>query len=107
LQFHQADEGWTKESSIADRRLTTPEQDRYSYEVIALVQSALRGADRTDREAFLLYGIEGFTFPEIAAITGRHIEAVRESIDRARTFVRNTPSVAQEFRRYPMAKTGT
>ena len=107
LQFHQADEGWTKESSIADRRLTTPEQAVYSDEVIALVQAALRGANRTDREAFLLYGIEGFSLPEIAAITGRHPEAVRESIDRARQFVRNAPHVAQEFHREPIAKTGT
>jgi RNA polymerase sigma factor (sigma-70 family) len=98
LQFHQPDEIWTKESSIADRRLTTPEQAAYSDEIIALVQAALGGVDRTDREAFLLYGIEGFSLPEIAVITGRHPEAVRESIDRAREEVRNTPSVANEFR---------
>ncbi|MGA9414726.1 MAG: HPF/RaiA family ribosome-associated protein, partial [Terriglobales bacterium] len=72
LQFHQPDEGWTRESAIPDRRLSTPEQDAYSDEMIALVQAALRGADRTDREAFLLYGIEGFSLGEIAAITGRH-----------------------------------
>ena len=63
LQFHQPDEGWTKESSIADRRVTTPEQSAYSDEMVALVQAALRGVDRTDREAFLLYGIEGFSLP--------------------------------------------
>jgi RNA polymerase sigma factor (sigma-70 family) len=107
LQFHQADEGWTKESSIPDRRLTTPEQAAYSDEMVALVQAALRGVDRTDREAFLLYGIEGFSLPEIAAITGRHPEAVRESIDRAREHVRNTPSVAQEFHRELIKNTAT
>jgi RNA polymerase sigma factor (sigma-70 family) len=107
LQFHQADEGWTKESVIADRRLTTPEQAAYSDEMIALVQAALRGAARTDREAFLLYGIEGFSLPEIAAITGRHPEAVRESIDRARERVRNAPFVAHEFSRELIAKTRT
>jgi RNA polymerase sigma factor (sigma-70 family) len=107
LQFHQADEGWTKESSIPDRRQTTPEQAAYSDEMITLVQAALRGTDRTDREAFLLYGIEGFSLPEIAAITGRHPEAVRESIDRAREHVRKAPSVAQEFHRELIAKTRT
>ncbi|MFY9559213.1 MAG: HPF/RaiA family ribosome-associated protein [Terriglobales bacterium] len=107
LQFHQSDEGWTKESSIPDRRLTTPEQAAYSDEMVALVQAALRGADRTDREAFLLYGIEGFSLPEIAAITGRHPEAVRESIDRAREQVRNAPSVAHEFHKEHIKKTGT
>jgi DNA-directed RNA polymerase specialized sigma24 family protein len=107
LQFHQPDEGWTKESSIADRRLTTPEQAAYSDEIIALVQGALHGADRTDREAFLLYGIEGFSLPEIAVITGRHLEAVSESIVRAREHVRSAPSVANEFPRKLIKKTGT
>jgi RNA polymerase sigma factor (sigma-70 family) len=97
LQFHQPDEGWTRESAIADRRISTPEQAAYSDEMIALVQAALRGVDRTDREAFLLYGIEGFSLTEIAAITGRHPEAVRDSVQRARDCVRNAPSIASEF----------
>lgn len=97
LQFHQTDEGWTRESSIPDTRVSTPEESAYSDELIALVQSALRGADRTDREAFLLYGIEGFSLNEVAAITGRHVGAVRESVQRARDCVRNEPSVANEL----------
>jgi len=97
LQFHQADEGWTRESVIADRRVTTPEQSTYSDEMIALVQGALNGVDRTDREAFLLYGMEGFSLNEVAAITGRHAEAVRESVQRARECVRSAPSLAKEF----------
>ena len=104
LQFHQPDEGWTRESTIPDRRVSTPEQDAYSDEMIALVQAALRGADRTDREAFLLYGIEGFSLDEIAAITGRRPEAVRESVQRARDCVRNAPSVASEFHRELLVK---
>jgi RNA polymerase sigma factor (sigma-70 family) len=105
LQFHQPDEGWTRESSIPDRRVSTPEQSAYSDEVIALVQAALRGADRTDREAFLLYGIEGFSLGEIAAITGRHTEAVRESVQRARDCVRSAPSIANEFHHELLVKT--
>ena len=105
LQFHQADEGWTRESAIADRRVSTPEEDAYSDEMIALVQAALRGADRTDRETFLLYGIEGFSLGEIAAITGLHPEAVRESVQRARDCVRNAPSIASEFHHALLVKT--
>jgi RNA polymerase sigma factor (sigma-70 family) len=105
LQFHQPDEGWTRESTIPDRRVSTPEQAAYSDEVIALVQAALRGADRTDREAFLLYGIEGFSLNEIAAITGRHAEAVRESVQRARDCVRSAPSIASEFHHELLVKT--
>jgi RNA polymerase sigma factor (sigma-70 family) len=97
MQFHQPDEAWTRESAIADVRVSSPEQAAYSDEVIAIVQVALRGVDRTDREAFLLHGIEGFSFDEIAAITGRHLEAVRESVSRARDCVRSTPSLASEF----------
>ncbi len=107
LQFHQPDEGWTRESAIPDRRVSTPEQAAYSDEVIALVQAALRGADRTDREAFLLYGIEGFSLDEIAAITGRHPEAVRESVQRARDCVRSAPSIASEFHHELLIKTRT
>ena len=105
LQFHQPDEGWTRESAIPDRRVSTPEQAAYSDEVIALVQAALHGADRTDREAFLLYGIEGFSLTEIAAITGRHPEAVRESVQRARDCVRSAPSIASEFHSELLVKT--
>jgi RNA polymerase sigma factor (sigma-70 family) len=104
LQFHQPDEHWTRENTIPDRRLSTPEQSAYSDEMIALVQAALRGADRTDREAFLLYGIEGFSLDEISAITGRHLEAVRDSVQRARDCVRQAPSIANEFHGEPLAK---
>jgi DNA-directed RNA polymerase specialized sigma24 family protein len=107
LQFHQTDEGWTRESAIPDRRVSNPEQAAYSDEMIALVQAALRGADRTDREAFLLYGIEGFSLDEIAAITGRHPEAVRESVGRARDCVRKAPTIVSEFRKQPIKRTGT
>jgi len=105
LQFHQADEGWTRESAIADRRIANPEQNAYSDEMVTLVQGALEGVDRTDREAFLLYGIEGFSLNEIASITGRHPEAVRESVQRARDCVRKAPSVVKEFPQETFVKT--
>ena len=105
LQFHQADEGWTRESVTPDRRVASPEQTAYSEEMVALVQAALNGVDRTDREAFLLYGIEGFSLNEISSITGRHPEAVRESVQRARDCVRTAPSIAKEFHQDPFVKT--
>jgi RNA polymerase sigma factor (sigma-70 family) len=105
LQFHQPDEGWTRESTTPDRRVSTPEQAAYSDEMMALVQAALRGASRTDREAFLLYGLEGFSLNEIAAITGQHVEAVRESIQRARDCVRSAPAIASEFHHELLVKT--
>ena len=107
LQFHQADEGWTRESAIADRRVADPEQSAYSDEMLALVHGALRSVDRTDREAFLLYGMEGFSLNEVASITGRHPEAVRESVERARDCVRKTPTVARELQDRHFVKTRT
>jgi DNA-directed RNA polymerase specialized sigma24 family protein/ribosome-associated translation inhibitor RaiA len=104
LQFHQPDEIWSRESTIPDRRVSTPEQAAYSDEVIALVQAALGGADRTDREAFLLYGIEGFSLGEIAAITRRPLEDVRDSVQRARDCVRSAPSIASEFHQELLVK---
>ena len=73
--------------------------------MIALVQAALGNASRADREVFLLYGMEGFSFEEIAAITGRHIEAVIESMRRARTCIRSAPSIAHEFDNNILVKT--
>jgi DNA-directed RNA polymerase specialized sigma24 family protein/ribosome-associated translation inhibitor RaiA len=105
FQFHQPDEGWTRESAIPDRRITTPEQARYSDEMLALVHAALKEAERTDREAFLLYGMEGFSLPEVASITGRHPEAVRESVERARDLIRHAPSMAHEFPKELLTKT--
>jgi RNA polymerase sigma factor (sigma-70 family) len=107
LQFHQPDEDWTRESAIPDRRVSTPEQNAYSDEMMALVQTALRGADRADREAFLLFGMEGFSLDEIAEITGRTQDAVNESVTRARACVRALPSIAKEFGRNHFRKTGT
>src|SRR5260370_23943273 len=65
LQFHQPDETMTTESAIADRRTSTPEEIPYSDEMITLVQFALQGPRRPDREAFSLHAIEGVSVDEI------------------------------------------
>lgn len=105
LQFHQPDETLTRESVIADRRVATPEQVAVSDEMLALVHSALRGVKRLDREAFLLYGIEGFSIPEISAITDRRPEDVEASIAASRAHMKKAPSLAKQFNPEPLAKT--
>jgi DNA-directed RNA polymerase specialized sigma24 family protein/ribosome-associated translation inhibitor RaiA len=107
LQFHQPDETLTRESVIADRRLATPEQVAVSDEMLALVHSALRGVKRLDREAFLLYGIEGFSIPEISAITDRRPEDVEASIAASRAHMKKAPSLAKQFKPEPLEKTTT
>src|SRR5271168_700082 len=76
LQFHQPDETLTGASVIADRRTATPEDIASSDEMLTLVQYALNGARRADRESFILHAVEGFSVEEIAVITDRKSEEV-------------------------------
>jgi RNA polymerase sigma factor (sigma-70 family) len=105
LQFHQPDETLTEENIIPDSRVATPEQIASSDEMMAMVVTALRGADRTAREAFILNGIEGFTLEEIAAITDRRPDEVRASIASAREHLKKFPPVANRFREKLLQKT--
>lgn len=98
LQFHQPDEMFTGSDVIADRRVSTPEQIASSDEMIDQVEMALLSADRKDRDAFILYAVEGFTPQEIAAISDRKIDEVRASIERAREQLRRTVTMPNEFR---------
>ena len=107
LQFHQPDETLMAESVIADTRTATPEQVAYSDEMITLVQSALNGTQRPDRDAFILYAIEGFSVAEISAIVERKPEEVRASISAVREHVRKAPSIANQFRDKLLQKTST
>jgi len=107
LQFHQPDETLTEESIIADRRLATPEAIASADEMVALVQFALGSAPRADQEAFILNAIEGFSFDEIAVITDRHADEVREAIARACEHLRQSPPVADFFKGKLLARTST
>jgi len=107
LQFHQPDESMSAESSIADIRVSTPEQIAYSDEMIKLVQFALHAAARLDREAFILHAIEGFTLDEIAAITDRTPAQVEQSIGAAREKLRNSVPINNPFKEIFLRQTGT
>jgi RNA polymerase sigma factor (sigma-70 family) len=98
MQYHQPDEAVVEQDQIADIGTATPEDIAYSEEVINLVESALTGAKPEDREAFLLYAIEGFTPDEIAAISERKIEDVRRSVISARECLKKALPVPDEFK---------
>ena len=98
LQFHQPDETFTGETVIADRRLATPEQIADSDELVRLVQVALQGASRGDRESFILYAIEGFSVEEISAITDQKPAEVLSSVARARENLHRFTPIAHRFR---------
>lgn len=107
MQFHQPDELDTLGSSIADSRTSTPEEIAYSDEMITLVQYALYGAQRGDREAFVLNAIEGFSISEICAITDRKPEQVEQSIRNAREKLRESFPTDNPFRNKLLQHTGT
>jgi RNA polymerase sigma factor (sigma-70 family) len=99
LQFHQPDESLTGGDVIADRRTATPEDIASSDEMITLVQLALDGAQRPDRESFILHAVEGFSVEEIAAITDRKADDVRTSIATAREHLRQSAPLAGRWDR--------
>jgi RNA polymerase sigma factor (sigma-70 family) len=84
LQFHQPDEKLYEENAIADPAANNPEEMAARSELIDLVETTLRDAGRSEREAFILYTIEGFTLDEIADITSHTVEEVRAAIRKAR-----------------------
>ena len=107
LQFHQPDEAILGETVIADRRVSTPEQIASSDEMLRLVEVALRGTDRSAREAFILYAVEGFTPDEIAAITDRTLDDVRASVTVAQEHLRKSAMFATPSRQKPIPRSNT
>ena len=75
------------ENAIVDSTAQTPEDIAARNELIELVERSLRDAGRDQREAFILYTIEGFTVNEIADITNHSGEQVRTDIRAARDHV--------------------
>jgi RNA polymerase sigma factor (sigma-70 family) len=72
------------EDAIVDSTGQNPEDIAARNELIELVERSLRDAGRDQREAFILYTIEGFTIEEIADITGHPPQQVRADIGSAR-----------------------
>ncbi len=98
LQFHQPDESLTSENLIPDQSTANPEESAASDEMVGMIETALRGSTKQDREAFLLFGIEGFTVDEISAISSRSTDDVRQSIKSAREHLRNSLPVPSAFK---------
>ena len=96
----------TGETTIPDRRVSTPEQILASDEILRLIASALRDLGSGPREAFILNAIEGFSVDEITVITGLPAERVLVFISVAREHLRKAPGLAREFRGR-LAATGT
>jgi len=83
-QFSQPQERLYIENGIADSTAQTPEDIAARNELIGLVERSLRDAGRNQREAFILYTVEGFSVEEIADISNRSAEQVKAAIREAR-----------------------
>jgi DNA-directed RNA polymerase specialized sigma24 family protein/ribosome-associated translation inhibitor RaiA len=98
LQFHQPDEKLLEEDFVADGHAENPELLAVRQELIKLVQLALHGAGRPDREVFILHAVEGFSPEEIAAITNHTLEEVHASIRKARQHLQRALPIRDLFK---------
>ncbi len=98
LQFYHPDESAAGDDLVADLRGSTPEDDASRQELMTMVERALRGAAPRQREAFLLFTLEGFRLAEIAAITEQSVEQVHGEITAAREHLRRSLIAAGERR---------
>jgi RNA polymerase sigma factor (sigma-70 family) len=98
LQYHQPDEMLHEEDIIADRRVWTPEDIASSDEILMLVEASLVRTAPQDREAFVLFAVEGFSVEEIAVATDRPPRQVKASISAARDHLKKELPVSQALR---------
>ncbi|HKD82186.1 MAG TPA: hypothetical protein VKH81_21015 [Candidatus Angelobacter sp.] len=98
LQYHQPDDSLPEESIIRDQNVRTPEEIMAGDEMVAQLDLVLRGIQAQDREAFVLYTLEGFTVDEISRLAGRPADKVRESIRHARTHIQQKLPVQNQLR---------
>lgn len=98
LQYHQPDDSLPEESVIRDQSVRTPEEIMAGDEMVAQLDIVLQGVHAHDREAFVLYTLEGFTVDEISRLAGRTAEQVRESIRHARSHIQQKLPAQNQLR---------
>src|SRR6476661_2990636 len=99
LQYHQPDDSLPEESIIRDQSVRTPEEIMAGDEMVAQLDIVLREVRSNDREAFVLYTLEGFTVDEISRLAGRPVEQVRQSIHDARTHIKEKLPTQNQLRK--------
>jgi RNA polymerase sigma factor (sigma-70 family) len=99
LQYHQPDDSLPEESIIRDESVRTPEEIMAGDEMVAQLDLVLGGVKAGDREAFVLYTLEGFTVDEISRLAGRSAEQVRQSIHDARVHIQQKLPTQNQLRK--------
>ena len=98
MQYHQPDDTLAGESIIRDQSVRTPEEIFAGDEMVAQLDVVLREVSPLDREAFVLYTLEGFTVEEIGRLAGRSPDQVRQSIRHARSQVQQKLPAQNQLR---------
>jgi len=98
LQYHQPDDSLPEESIIRDQSVRTPEEIFAGDEMVAQLDIVLREVHTQDREAFVLYTLEGFTVDEISRLAGRPVDQVRNSIRQARSHIQQKLPAQNQLR---------
>ena len=99
LQYHQPDDSLPEESVIRDESVRTPEEILAGDEMVDQLDVVLRGVHSNDREAFVLFTLEGFTVDEISRLAGRPAEQVRQSIHDARRHIQQKLPMQNQLRK--------
>ena len=99
LQYHQPDDRPPGEGLIRDSNARTPEEIFAGEEMVAQLDIVLRELSAPDREAFVLYTLEGFTIEEISRLSDRPPDQVRKSIQQARERVQQKLPERNDLRR--------
>jgi RNA polymerase sigma factor (sigma-70 family) len=99
LQYHQPDDRPQEEGVLPDGNVRTPEEIFASEEMVAQLDIILREVNAHDREAFVLYTLEGFTIEEISRLSDRPPDQVRKSIQHARERVQQRLPERNDLRR--------
>lgn len=98
LQYHQPDDSLAGENTIRDENVRTPEEIFSDDEMVAQLDIVLHEVKTQDREAFVLYTLEGFTVDEISRLSGQPADQVRQSIQHARAQIQRKLPPHNEFR---------
>ncbi|HEX3153512.1 MAG TPA: sigma-70 family RNA polymerase sigma factor [Candidatus Angelobacter sp.] len=99
LQYHQPDDSLPEESIIRDESVRTPEEIMAGDEMVAQLDVVLSGVKSGDREAFVLYTLEGFTVDEISRLAGCSADQVRQSIHDARAHIQQKLPTQNQLRK--------
>jgi RNA polymerase sigma factor (sigma-70 family) len=98
LQYHQPDDQPQGEGVVRDSNVRTPEEIFLNEELVAQLDIVLHELSAPDREAFVLYTLEGFTIDEISRLSDRPPDHVRKSIEKARDRVQKHLPEQNDFR---------